>query len=182
MGLRGHAAAVAAAIVLATVFGACGGGSTPTTAPTPTPPIVRPPSVVSQGSSLAVQKGYIYGIEFAVSGTGNIDATVDYTYADTMLAVWIAKGSCSAEQFIADQCPFVATSFAGSKPRKVSANGQTTGTFVLIFGNLGSKDEAISYQVVFTPTAAAVGNPSSLAHAGVKATSFRIPAPLGLRP
>jgi len=182
MSLRRHAVAVASAVVLTVVAGACGGGSTPTATPTPTPPIIPPPSVASQESGLAVQMNYVYGVQFGVTGTGNIDATVDYTYADTLLAVWISKGSCTGEQFIADQCPFVATSFAGGKPRKVSATGQTTGTYSLIFANFGTKDESVSYQVVFTPTAAAGGNVSAQAREGASATRFLVPAPAGLRP
>lgn len=147
---------------LAVSLAACGSNpvvdSTPVTPPPPTPP---PPQVVAQQSGVSVPVGYAFGAYFDISATGTIDATVDYTYADTLMLVWLAKGRCTEEAFAADQCQYVATSLTGPKPRKVSASGQAAGTYSLVFGSLGPKDESVSYQVVFTQTATSGGAPAA---------------------
>ena len=172
---------------LALALGACGGGPTElcpagtTGSPpncTPTPPPLPAPRVVSQGAT-DVPVGYAYGVYFDVSPTGTIDATVDYTYADTVLLVWIAKGQCSAEQFDNDQCQFVASSATGEKPRRVSATGQVAGTYTLVIGSLGPKDESISYQVVFSATAAAAAPPAASERRSSEGSFLtRLPSPL----
>jgi hypothetical protein len=83
-----------------------------------------------------------------------MDVTVDYTFADSLLLILIARGQCTAEQFSAEQCDFAATSFTGSKPRRVSVTGAAPGTYTFIVGNAGPRDESISYQIVLTPTVA----------------------------
>jgi hypothetical protein len=110
--------------------------------------------VVAERSGVSIAVGFGYGTYFDTSATGTIDATVDYTHADSSVLVWIAKGQCTGEQWVANQCTYVATSFSGGKPRKVTATGQTAGTYTLIVGNLGPKDEAVSMQVVFTQASA----------------------------
>jgi len=143
---------------LAASLAACGGDSVvnppPVTPPPPTPP---PPRVVGSQGGVSVPVGYAFGVYFDIGGTGTIDATVDYTYADTLMLVWIAKGRCTGEQFEADQCDFVTSSLTGSKPRKVTATAQPAGTYTLVFGSLGPKDESVSYQIVFTQTTAGGG-------------------------
>jgi hypothetical protein len=133
---------------------------------------------------VAQQTGYPLAVNhvlfeyFTIGGTGALDSTVDYTYADTVLLVWIAKGQCTFEQFSAEQCQYVASSFAGGKPRKVTAAGQTAGTYTHIVGNFGPKDEGISYQVVFTQTTA--GTPPSAASVSTSGKQvFVMPAPDG---
>lgn len=155
---------------LAVSLAACGSEGIvdppPVTPPPPTPP---PPRVVAQGSGVSVPVGYALGEYFDITATGTIDATIDYTYADTLMLVWLAKGRCDGDQFEADQCQFAATSLTGGKPRKVSASGQAAGTYTLILGSLGPKDESVSYQVVFTQTTAG----------GAPAASARRPAEPG---
>jgi hypothetical protein len=148
------ASRLAAAAVLA-LLAACGGdGITDQPPPTPPPPTPPPPRVVAERSGVSIAVGFGYGTYFDTSATGTIDATVDYTHADSSVLVWIAKGQCTGEQWVANQCTYVATSFSGGKPRKVTATGQTAGTYTLIVGNLGPKDEAVSMQVVFTQASA----------------------------
>jgi hypothetical protein len=132
---------------------ACGGGNdvTPPPPPTPTPP--PPPKVVAQGGQ-SVEVGYAYGVYFNVDATGTLDVTVDYTFSDSLMLVWLAKGRCTEEQFAADQCTYVTTSYSGGKPRTFSASTQPAGTYTLIVGNLGPKDESISYMVVFAQSSA----------------------------
>jgi hypothetical protein len=147
---------------LAVSLAACGSDSVvnppPVTPPPATPP---PPQVVAQQAGVSVPVGYAFGAYFDIAATGTIDATVDYTYGDTLMLIWLAKGRCTEEAFDADQCQYVATSFSGGKPRKVSASGQAAGTYTLVFGSLGPQDESVSYQVVFTQTATTGGVPAA---------------------
>ena len=129
-----------------------------TTTPTTTLP---PPSVVLQ-NSYAISAYYVLGEYFTTSRTGTIDVTVDYTYATNQIVVWIARGNCTADLFVADQCDYAASSFAGSKPRKVSVTGAAAGTFTLLIGNAGPGDDSVSYQVILTPTASAGGSGATI--------------------
>ncbi len=140
----------------------CGGSDGPTTTPTTTPPTTLPPPSVVLQDSQSIPAGYLYAWNFTTSRTGTMDITVDYTYAENTMLVWVARGTCTADQFQAEQCTYAATSFTGSKPRKVSVTGAAAGTFTLIVGNLGPKDDSIAFQVVLTPTASAGGVGASI--------------------
>ena len=160
-------ASTAAALAVVFTLAGCGGGSSPTAAPTPLPtPTPPPPKVVLQ-SSYAIELNYVYAEEFSISGAGTVDLTVDYTYSDSQIVIWLAKTPCSFEQLAADQCQFVASSFAGPKPRKVSATGLAAGRYELIIWNAGPHDEGVSYQAVFTQTStAAAPGVTALRNAG----------------
>lgn len=139
------------------VLSACGGGSNTVSAPpTPVPTPTAPPQrVVAERSGVALPVDRAIYRSFDTTFPGALDATVDYTYADTRLLLWLAKGLCTPDLAQIEQCNYVATSFAGPKPRKLSATGTTAGQYTLIIGNFGPQDEAISYQVVLTPNAGA---------------------------
>jgi hypothetical protein len=162
----------------------CGGGSSPTVTPTPTPiPTPRPPVVVLGDSWTAMPANSAGAEGFDIASTGTIDATINYTYDDTVLAVWIAKGSCEFEQWLADACQYVATSMAGSRPRRVSATGQSAGTYTLIIWNVGPREEALSFQVVFTAAASASGQPgASQRHRGGDQAWGPVSVPPGRQP
>ena len=147
-GIRRAGAAAALGLALA-----CGGSDGPTTPPTTTPPTTLPAASVVLQDSHAIQAGYVYGWNFTTSRTGTIDVTIDYTYATNQILVWISRGTCTADQFAANQCDFAATSFTGSKPRKISVTGAASGSFSLVVANLGPDDDSIAFQVVHTPTA-----------------------------
>jgi hypothetical protein len=141
---------------------ACGGSEGPTTPPATTPPTTLPaPSVVLQRSQ-PIEALYLWAWDFTTSRTGTIDITVDYTYASNVILVWVARGTCTFEQFEAEQCTYAATSFTGGTPRKVSVTGATAGTYTLIVGNLGPDDDSIAFQVVLTPTASSGGVGASI--------------------
>jgi hypothetical protein len=112
---------------------------------------------------------FVTGAFFTTDRMGTIDATVDYTFIDSRIVVWIARGRCTPEQFNANSCDFAATSFTGSKPRRVSVTAAAPGTYTFIVGNAGPRDESFSYQIVHTPTVAA-------APGGVTSTSRSAPA------
>jgi hypothetical protein len=155
--------------ILALAVG-CGGGGSPTTPATPTPPPTPPPPSVVLQSGYPIAAGYLYAEFFSTDRTGTIDATIDYTFTTNQIVVWIARGSCTAELFMANQCNYTATSFAGSKPRRVSVTAAAAGTYTLIVGNGGPQDDSVSYQVVLTPTASASA-------AGPTAAMMALPKP-----
>jgi hypothetical protein len=158
---------------LAASLTACGGnpaGPTPGSSPTPIPQPT--PQVISQTAGISLPVEYAFGVYFDTTATGTIEATVDYTFTDTILGVWIASGRCTGEQFEAEQCQMLATSFSGGKPRKLSLVNQAAGSYTLIAGNAGPRDESLSFQVVFTRSATA-GSPP--------AASSRLPLERGFR-
>jgi hypothetical protein len=104
-------------------------------------------------NTYAIPVYYVYGEYFTTDRAGTLDATIDYTYANSQILVWIARSTCTPSLFAVDQCEYLATSFAGPKPRRVSVTGAAAGNYLLLVGNLGPQDESVSYQVVLTPTA-----------------------------
>jgi len=143
-GLRGAAAAL-----LCIGIGGCGGSDTITTPRTPPPPTPPPPTVAVQ-ENWDLDVDFAFGWYFNISSTGTIEATADYTFADTTLVVYIASGECTGEMWVADQCEYVASSFDGPKPRMVSATRQPAGRYTVIVWNLGPQSESGVIQVVFT--------------------------------
>ena len=134
------------------------GCGTTNTSNMPTPPTTQatppPPSVVSQGNGFPLEAEFAAGIYFSTDRAGTLGATVDYTFADNLIVVFIARGRCTEELFISDQCDLPVTSFDGPKPRRLTLSGAAPGTYTLIVGNGGPGDESISYQIVLTPTVA----------------------------
>jgi hypothetical protein len=109
--------------------------------------------VVAQGSGRAVAVNRALYRDFETTAAGTLDATVDYTFSSSVVLLWLSKGNCTPDQAQALQCNYIATSFTGSQPRRLSATGTTPGAYTLIVGNLGPQEEAVSYQVVLTPSA-----------------------------
>jgi hypothetical protein len=160
---------------LALGLAACGGGGDPIVVATPTPPPTPPPpKTVAQGGQ-ALEVGYAYGFYFNIDATGTLDVTVDYTFPDSLMLVWLAKGRCTPEQFEAEQCTYLTTSFTGGKPRKFSVSSQPAGTYTLIVGNLGPKGESFSYAVVFAQSSA--GGTVGASVRGVSGPGFLAPLP-----
>jgi hypothetical protein len=144
------------ASALAVMLGACGGGPTEPPPPTPTPaPTPRPAVVLDRGDGQLPNLVALVR-PLATTETGAFDVTVDWTFATNDIDVGLARGNCSFEQFIADQCAFAAESTSTTaKPERLRLANQPAGTYTLVVVNFGPEDESISYQVVFTPGTAA---------------------------
>jgi hypothetical protein len=144
-------------LALAVMLGACGGsdGVTTPASPTPPPPTPRPPVVLDRGDGqLPALVALVRPI--ATTETGAFDVTVDWTFATNDIDVGLARGNCSFDQVIADQCAFAAESTSTTaKPEKLRLANQPAGTYTLVVVNFGPEDESIAYQVVFTPGTAA---------------------------
>lgn len=149
--------------MLTALLSACGsdGPTTPpvTTPPSPTP---RPPVVLDKGEGqLPALVALVRPL--ATTETGAFDVTVDWTFAANDIDVALARGNCTFEQLVDDQCTISAeTTSDTAKPEKLRLANQPAGTYTLVVPNFGPGDESIAYQVVFTPgTAAAAASRDS---------------------
>jgi hypothetical protein len=147
--LRGAAAIVAVGALLG--LAACGGGSnpggpTPTLSPTPTPCAQK---VLDSDSGPLPSRNLVY-FDFSVPESGRLDVTLDWTNASNNMGVYVTPANtCTLAEFNARSCNFVIRSETGAKPRKVSAN-VAAGNYRWLFGNFGTTDESVSYQVVLS--------------------------------
>jgi hypothetical protein len=159
-----------AASALAVMLGACGGSDGPTTPVTTTPPAPtpRPPVVLDRGEG---QLPALFALlrPLATTETGAFDVTVDWTFATNDIDVGLARGNCSFEQLIAEQCAFAAESTSTTaKPERIRLANQPAGTYTLVVLNFGPEDESIAYQVVFTPGTAAASASQDASEARVR--------------
>ena len=148
-----------AVVVIVAVLSGCGGNcanpaASCTPPPTPSPstsaPTPAPPVVIAQGN-FGLPARLLAVIPLTTSATGKIDVTVDWTFATNDVDVYLARGACSFDQFVAQQCTVVTFSESTSaKPEKISAPGAAAGSYVLLIGNRGPTDESVAYQVVLT--------------------------------
>jgi hypothetical protein len=129
-----------------TVLSACSGSNPAAPSPGSATPSTR--TVVEGNDSLSV--GFARATFFSIDRGGTLEATVDYTSASSQIAVWLARGKCTFEQFDTEQCSFAALSMSGDKPRRVTATGVEKGDYTLITGNFGPIEERVSFRVVLT--------------------------------
>jgi hypothetical protein len=153
------------AVVLAVALAGCGSPERPT--PLASPSVAAAPvrAVIAEGSD-TIEAHILYMIPLSPTRAGTLDFTVDWTSAGNRIAVYLARGRCEFEQFIASQCNVVLSSeTAGPKPKVLQVPGIAAGDFTFMVGNPGDNDESFSYQVglTSTPGAAAAGASSDRA-------------------
>ena len=148
---------VAVVMGVAFTLSACGGGTTtPSSQPSATPPPPPVKTVLMQASIGSLPVDYVAGNYFSTSATGTIDLTVDWTFADNTIHIWVAKGQCTFEQFEGDTCEYVTQSLVPRpKPRILSLPAAPAGVYTLIVANWGPRDESVSYQIVLTSASGA---------------------------
>jgi hypothetical protein len=170
----------AAGATLAVMLAGCGShdsgcGSNPTDPscrPSPSPSTVttRPPFVLDHGEGTLPAR-FVLIRPVATTETGTFDVTVDWTFAANDIDVYLARGTCSFDQIVADQCAIAAASESTTaKPEKIRLANQPAGTYTLIVGNVGPGQESIAYQVVFTPGTTSAGAPAGSASSHVVGT------------
>jgi hypothetical protein len=99
---------------------------------------------------------------FTTSRAGALDATVDWTHATSDLDVYLVRGNCTGDQFLAEQCTIAAFSESTTaKPEKIHADAAAAGTYTLFIANASESEERISFQVVLTPSATGAAQPSA---------------------
>lgn len=80
--------------------------------------------------------------------------------------VYLARGACSLDQFVTNQCTVVTFSESPiAKPERLSVPNAAAGAYVLLIGNRGPTDESVAFQVVLT-----TGGGASAAAAGSRAS------------
>src|SRR5260370_13725205 len=82
--------------------------TTPTPVATPTPAAVR--GVLGTLSFDRFEPGVYVGIPLPLAQGGILDVTVDWTYKDTWMYVYIARGSCDYGQLADKTCPYILSS------------------------------------------------------------------------
>jgi hypothetical protein len=132
---------------------ACGTSpTTPSAAPPPPPPVT---AVIGEGSQSGLAERVLLRVPFRTGSAGTVRATVDWTFPDTTIFVYISSGTCTLEQVNADECRFLASSeSAGPKPRVLTVTGAQPGEYTLYIGNAAGEQESVSWQISLTSSAA----------------------------
>jgi hypothetical protein len=104
--------------------------------------------------------GTYVGIPIPLSQGGILDVTVDWTFQDTWMYVYVAKGTCTYDQLAGKTCPYIVSSEVQfPKPRVVYTVPVAPGTYSIILYNveknkktgIGSDNtEGVSFQVGLT--------------------------------
>lgn len=109
---------------------------TPVATPTPVPPPVRG-VIVAPFSFEGYTTGSYVPIPIPLSQGGILDVNVDWTFADTWMYVYIAKGTCTLEQIEKRTCPFIVISETKDpKPRVLFTPALAPGTYSIILYNV----------------------------------------------
>ena len=148
--------ALAGALLLA--LAGCGGES-------PAPPVVvvtpQPVhGVIASSSFQNFQSDVWISIELLLSQKGVLDITVDWTFADTWMYVYLGQTNCDYAQLAGRTCPFILRSETQTpKPRVLYTDTLDPGTYYLVLYNVprdprtgkGSDNtEAVSIQLGLT--------------------------------
>ena len=139
---------------LALVIGltGCGGGST-----TPTPPVNNnpPPPVRSVIGNFTFSLGSIalaQPVEVTVSGTGTMDATVQWTFAANDVDLFLTDRNCNATSiFNLGNCNVMARADSFTNKPEVIRQTLSTGVYRLWVYNDGPGSESGTLAVGFTP-------------------------------
>ncbi len=146
-----------AAVVLA--LSACGGDETvrpPVAVITPEP--VR--GVIAQTSFSGFQTDTWVSLEIPITQKGIVDISVDWTFDNTWMYVYMSDTNCSYSQLAGRSCPFFLMSETKDpKPRVLVTTSLNSGTYYLVLynvprdpltGNGSDNTEAVSIQLGLT--------------------------------
>ncbi|NOT44485.1 MAG: hypothetical protein HOP14_07785 [Acidobacteria bacterium] len=139
---------------------ACGGSSpsspsanpTPSPAPTPTPSAA--PTLIFQGGGLLPSRTLL-STPFTTTATGTIGASVDWTFANSDLDLFLVRGTdpCTLDQFNNRQCPFLgAAESLTTKPETLSVPNLAAGAYTVYVANFADVQESVSLQITLTTT------------------------------
>ncbi len=157
-------AALACALVLglALVLPSCGGGSGGSTSPTtPATPPPRVRNVILQSTFSGLEpfdtSEMVWFDPFTTTATGDVDITVDWTFASNDVDVFLARGTVGQAQSPACQedrpdCPLelVASTETLSKPETLTIFGLAAGSYLVVVVNFGTTVESGVVLVGFT--------------------------------
>lgn len=138
----------AAGPLLAVLALGCGGRSNtaPSTLPTPTPPVCSQ-TLIGEGAG-SIPALALGTAAFTTPSTGRLDVILDWTFADSLIGLYVVRGSCTVDQFNARACDFVLRSEPSpAKPRRVSVSNLPAGAYSQLVANFSEKDESLSTQI-----------------------------------
>ena len=152
------ALALGCALVLPGCGGSSGGSTSPTTTPTPRPTVRN---VVLQSSFSGLEpfdtSEMLWFDAFITNATGDVDITVDWTFASNDVDVFLARGTVAQAQSPACQedrpeCPLelVAQVTTLSKPEVLRISGLAAGSYLVVVVNFGTTNESGVVIVGFT--------------------------------
>jgi hypothetical protein len=131
----GRSVRLCAAGALVMALAGCGGDDTarpPVVVVTPEP--VR--AILAQTSFSGFAPDIWVSIELIVSQRGVLDITVDWTFPDTWMFVYLGNTSCSYAQLSSRTCPFLISSETKNpKPRLLISESLAPGTYYLVLYN-----------------------------------------------
>jgi hypothetical protein len=123
---------------------ACKKSTAPSPVATPTPVPVPVRGVLAQFSFDQFASGLYVGIPLPLTQGGILDVTLDWTFPDTWMYVYIAKGTCTYEQLAGKTCPYIVVSEVKSpKPRVLYTKPIPPGTYSLILYNVEKQDGTV---------------------------------------
>jgi len=128
--------------------------------------------VVSQGTGYPLEANFLGSVPFTTSEAGTLEATVDWTYPENDIDVFIVRDACTFDQFVALECNVVAFAISETtKPEVATAPASPAGQYTLFVGNAGPGDETTSFQVVLTRD----GTSSTPPSASSRSPEVRVP-------
>ncbi|MGE4162185.1 MAG: hypothetical protein AB7G23_10685 [Vicinamibacterales bacterium] len=184
--LRGTAGAALLTLI------ACGGSSpsspsaNPTPSPAPTPTPTAAPTLLFQGGGLLPPRTLLI-TPFTTTATGTIGASVDWTFANSDLDLFLVRGTdpCTLDQFNNRQCPFLgAAESLTTKPETLSVPDLAAGAYTLYVANFADVQESVSVQITLTATSGLTAPGTTASDAAVSnAVASRAPrGPAGKAP
>lgn len=130
------------------------GGGGPS--PAPSPATITETIVIfgDNGPVPAEDGGYI---DFAIPSAGTVQATVDWTFASSEVAIAMTMASCNdPEQAFLGSCSHIGTpNLTRAKPKTVSGTVSQPATGRLWLLNLAPVDESMAVQITLTRTRSA---------------------------
>jgi hypothetical protein len=106
---------VAVSVGLLAAIAACGGDSPRPPVVVITPEPVR--GVIAQTGFSGFQADTWVSIEVPLSQRGILDVTVDWTFPDSWIYVYLGNTKCDYAQLVGRTCPFILSSRLRHKPR-----------------------------------------------------------------
>jgi hypothetical protein len=139
------------ALLLLVLATGCGdGGSSSPVAPTPPTPAPQTRTVVVQGG-FDLPADYHNGVWFTTTRLGTLDITVDWTYADSVVWVYVGQGTCTEPQIQAGQCQYILQSLVATpKPRVLTLPNLAAGPYTLLIYNGSARPESVAFIVGLT--------------------------------
>ena len=146
--------ALASGLALVMGLTACGGGSSssPSSTPASNPPPAPVRSVVGNFTFSLGPIGLGQPVEVTVTGTGTVDATVQWTFAANDVDLFLTDRNCNATQYLnLASCNILARADSFTSKPEVIRQSLASGVYRLWVYNDGPGSESGTLVVGFTP-------------------------------